>query len=193
VHADLHCSEHYYAMRTRYNHEPALTPVERASLFIYLNKTCFNGLHRVNKKGEFNVPVGRYVNPRICNEPGLRASSRALRNTKIACAGFDALLRRARPGDFLYFDPPYAPVTATANFTSYSQDGFSHEDQVRLRDVFATLDRRGCKLMLSNSDVPVIRDLYRHWNIDTVQVGRAINCKAKSRGKVSEVVVRNYR
>jgi DNA adenine methylase len=126
------------------------------------------------------------------NEERLHAASRALKHAQLRCAPFDALLEDAKPGDFIYFDPPYEPVSRTASFTAYSRNGFSHEDQTRLRDVYKALDRRGSKLMLSNSDVPFIRHLYKDFNIDTVAAPRAINCDAKKRGKVSEVVVRNY-
>jgi DNA adenine methylase len=146
----------------------------------------------VNRKGEFNVPAGRYKNPRILDEDVLRAASHALGRVELRNTGFESLLEAARPGDFVYFDPPYAPVSATASFTSYAQDGFGEREQTRLRDVFRVLDRRGCKLMLSNSDVPFIRDLYRAFHIDTIAAPRAINCNAERRGLVSEVVVRNY-
>lgn len=190
--ANRHSKESYYQIRERYNEGRRLSSSKRAAMFIYLNKTCFNGLHRVNRKGEFNVPVGSYKNPRILNENGLYAASRALRNAKLECTGFESLLENAKPGDFVYFDPPYEPVSETASFTSYTRDGFSREDQTRLRDVYRALHRRGCKLMLSNSDVPFIRELYEDFHIDTVAAARAINCNAKKRGKVSEVVVRNY-
>jgi DNA adenine methylase len=190
--AARHSKESYYAVRERYNRSPRLSAPKRAAMFIYLNKTCFNGLHRVNRKGEFNVPVGSYKNPRILNEGGLHAASEALQGSSLRCAPFEALLENAKPGDFVYFDPPYEPVSNTASFTSYARDGFSREDQARLRDVYKALDRRGCKLMLSNSDVPFIRDLYGDFKIDMVAAPRAINCNAMKRGKVSEVVVRNY-
>jgi len=190
--ANRHSKESYYEVRERYNQGRRVSTSKRAAMFIYLNKTCFNGLHRVNRKGEFNVPVGSYKNPRILNEDALHAASHALRRAHLQCTSFDALLENAKPGDFVYFDPPYEPVSQTASFTSYARDGFSQEDQARLRDVYRALDRRGCKLMLSNSDVHFIRDLYRSFNIDTVAAPRAINCDAKKRGKVSEVVVRNY-
>ncbi len=186
-----HSKARYYEVRERYN-RGRQGAANRAATFIYLNKTCFNGLHRVNRKGEFNVPVGSYQNPRILNEDALRAASEALRGAHLRCAPFDALLEHAKPGDFVYFDPPYEPVSRTASFTSYASDGFTQDDQGRLRDVFAELDRRGCKLMLSNSDVPFIRELYRRYAVDTVAAPRAINCNGKKRGKVSEVVVRNY-
>ncbi len=187
-----HNQESYYEVRTRYN-QPGMKSAERAATFIYLNKTCFNGLHRVNRRGEFNVPAGRYKNPKILDPEGLLAASAALSQAEIREQGFEGLLESARPGDFVYFDPPYAPVSDTANFTGYAKNGFGTDMQVKLRDVFRVLDRRGCKLMLSNSDVPLIRELYRGFTIDTVAAPRAINCNAKRRGKVSEVVVRNYR
>jgi DNA adenine methylase len=187
-----HDARAYYRVRERYNRARKVEPIERAAMFIYLNKTCFNGLHRVNQKGEFNVPMGRYKDPRILHAEALRAASRRLQDATVRCAGFETLLTYARPGDFVYFDPPYEPVSDTASFTSYAQDGFGREDQLRLRDVYAALDRRGCKLMLSNSDVPFIRDLYRDFQLDTVSAARAINCNAKKRGPVQELVVRNY-
>ncbi|MGB5285816.1 MAG: DNA adenine methylase, partial [Polyangiales bacterium] len=190
--ASRHSKESYYEVRQRYNRSPRISTAKRAAMFIYLNKTCFNGLHRVNRKGEFNVPMGAYKNPRILNEDGLHAASAALQGSDLRCASFDTLLENAKPGDFVYFDPPYEPVSETASFTSYARDGFSRDDQTRLRDVFKALDRRGCKLMLSNSDVPFIRGLYGDFNVETVAAPRAINCDATKRGKVSEVVVRNY-
>ena len=190
--AARHSKESYYEVRERYNRSPRITTAKRAAMFIYLNKTCFNGLHRVNRKGEFNVPVGSYKKPRILNEDALRAASDALRGAQLRCASFEALLENAKPGDFVYFDPPYEPMSETASFTSYARDGFSREDQTRLRDVYKALDRRGCKLMLSNSDVSFVRELYQDFQIDTVAAPRAINCDASKRGKVREVVVRNY-
>lgn len=189
--ARAHSTERYYQIRERYN-AGGLSRAEHAATFIYLTKTCFNGLHRVNKKGEFNVAAGCYKNPRILDEDTLRAASHALSNAELRHASFDALLEYARPGDFVYFDPPYAPVSKTACFTSYAEDGFGPEDQVRLRDVYRALDRRGCRLMLSNSDVPFIRDLYRDYRINTVTALRSISGDAAKRGPVNEVVVRNY-
>jgi DNA adenine methylase len=190
--AGRHSKESYYQVRERYNQGKRISTAKRAAMFIYLNKTCFNGLHRVNRKGEFNVPVGSYKNPRILNEDALHAASHALQDTQLKCAPFDALLENAKPGDFIYFDPPYEPVSETASFTAYARGGFSRDDQTRLRDVYKSLDRRGCKLMLSNSDVPFIRNLYKNFNINTVAAPRAINCNPKKRGKVTELVARNY-
>jgi DNA adenine methylase len=190
--ARVHDEKRYYSLRDRYNHDKKLPTSQRAALFIYLNKTCFNGLHRVNRRGEFNVPAGRYTNPRILDEECLRAAGRELARTELRCQSFEELVAQAKPGDFVYFDPPYEPVSRTSNFTAYGQDGFTREDQTRLRDVFAALDKRRCKLMLSNSDVPIIRDLYKKYQIDAVAAPRAINCDATRRGLVTEVVVRNY-
>jgi DNA adenine methylase len=189
--AARHDKDHFYETRDRYN-RLTLGPAEHAATFIYLNKTCFNGLHRVNRRGEFNVPYGRYEKPRILDEAVLRAASRAFAAAELEIAGFEALIERARPGDFIYFDPPYAPVSSTANFTSYAQNGFAHEDQARLADVYRALDRRGCRLMLSNSDVPAIHELYAAFRIDLVAAPRAISCNAAKRKAVTEVVVRNY-
>ncbi len=185
-------SKAYYRVRERYNRSRSLSNTQRAAAFVYLNKTCFNGLHRVNRRGEFNVPAGRYKNPRILDEQLMRSASRALKHAELRLGGFEHLLSSARPGDFIYFDPPYEPVSTTASFTAYAQDGFGREDQMRLRDVFAALDQRGCKLMLSNSDVPFIRDLYKAFRLDTVMAARAINRDATKRGPVSELLVRNY-
>lgn len=190
--SEAHGPEHYYEIREQYNARSHRSEAQRAAMFIYLNKTCFNGLYRVNRRGQFNVPMGRYTKPAIADVPTLRAASAQLQRADIRCASFETLLSEARPGDFVYMDPPYEPMSRTANFTSYAQDGFSQDDQRRLRDVFRELDRRGAKLMLSNSDVPFIRDLYRGYQVDTVMAARAVSCDASARGPVREVVVRNY-
>jgi DNA adenine methylase len=189
--AQKHAPDAYYRVRDRFNLARGHGP-ERAAMFLYLNKTCFNGLYRVNRDGAFNVPAGRYSNPRILDPATLLAASHVLRSAEIRCAAFDTLLRSAKPGDFVYLDPPYEPASPTASFTAYARDGFSREDQVRLRDVWVALDRRGCALMLSNSDVPFTRELYRGFRVDRVAAPRAINRDASKRGPVSEIVVRNY-
>jgi DNA adenine methylase len=188
-----HDQESYYGVRERFNARKQKTQAERAAHFIYLNKTCFNGLYRVNRQGQFNVPMGRYAKPNIADTDTIFAASAALQRADIRHMPFEALLSEARPGDFIYFDPPYEPVSRTANFTAYAQDGFAQADQQRLRDVFRALDKRGAKLMLSNSDVPFIRDLYRGFQIDEVLAPRAVSCDAKGRKEAREVVVRNYR
>ena len=182
--------EHYY--RVRALRPEGLSLPERAARVIYLNKTCYNGLYRENRRGEFNVPVGRYKNPTICDEPNLRAASRALQGVDIGRRPFASVLDHAQPGDFVYFDPPYHPLSPTANFTSYDRHGFGPDDQRRLRDVFAALGERGVRALLSNSDTPFVRELYADFQIDQVFVARAVNSKANGRGKVAEVIVRNY-
>ena len=167
-----------------------LSPAARAARVIYLNKTCYNGLYRENRSGEFNVPFGRYVNPAICDAENLRAVAAALEGATLSCAPYEAVLDRAAPGDLVYFDPPYQPVSATSSFTAYHRDGFGPADQERLRDLFATLAGRGVHVLLSNSDTPLVRSLYGSFAIDRVHASRAINSRADRRGKVAEVIVR---
>jgi len=183
-----HSKEFYYRLRDWY----PLTPVERAARFVYLNKTCFNGLYRVNKLGKFNVPMGNYKNPKICDEENLRLCSQALADAKLDCAPFEQVLDRAAAGDFVYFDPPYVPVSATANFTAYTQDGFGWADQERLASVVRELDRRGCLVMLSNAWVEPLQQLYAGFRLVEVQAPRVINSKGTARGKVREMLVLNY-
>ena len=181
---------HYYAVRAQ---DPARLPdVARAARMIFLNRTCFNGLYRVNRRGRFNVPFGRYKNPTICDRDRLRAASEALQGADIRHVDYAASVKDARSGDFVYFDPPYMPISETANFTSYTAGAFGLDQQVRLRDVFADLASRGVRAVLSNSDTPVIRELYRDFHIDTVTAPRAISRSANGRKAVSEVVVRTW-
>lgn len=182
--------EHYYRVRAQRPED--LTLPQRAARVIYLNKTCYNGLYRENRRGEFNVPFGRYKNPTICDEPNLRAAARLLQGVDIARRPFTTTPDYAKAGDFVYFDPPYHPLSATANFTAYDRAGFGRDDQRRLRDVFATLRDQGVMAMLSNSDTPFIRELYAGFSIDQVLVSRAVNSKANGRGKVAEIIIRNY-
>ena len=185
-----HDETYYYTIRALQPDKLSLP--ERAARIIYLNKTCYNGLYRENRAGEFNVPFGRYKNPTICDEPNLRAVSCVLQSVHISCRHFSSVLDVARPGDFVYFDPPYHPVSATANFTSYDRNNFGEQDQTRLRDAFAELARRGVKAMLSNSDTPFIRKLYVDHAVSRVYASRAVNSKAKLRGKVAEVIACSY-
>jgi DNA adenine methylase len=204
---------HYYAVRDgQFNPErrrilngtvsSALhyTPALAAKL-IYLNRTGFNGLFRLNSQGEFNVPAGRYTNPRICDRENLRLVSRALADTAadIRQTRFETVLERARRGDFVYFDPPYAPLSATSSFTSYTAQGFSLEDQQRLQKVVIELARRGCRVLVSNSTAPEIAKLYdgnRHAEAaglvtHTVRARRHINSKAAGRGEIGEYLIAN--
>jgi DNA adenine methylase len=168
------------------------SPVEKASRFIYLNKTCYNGLYRVNSKGMFNVPFGYYRNPTICDVSNLTACSTALHDTTIDCGDFRQVEELATAGDFVYFDPPYAPLTATSSFTSYAREGFGQDEQASLRDLCERLDAKGVRWMVSNSSAPVVFDLYKRYRIERVPATRAINSKGGKRGKVDEVIVRNY-
>ncbi|MBP6786492.1 MAG: DNA adenine methylase [Candidatus Promineofilum sp.] len=185
----VHDREHYYRVRALRPAELSLP--ERAARVIYLNKTCYNGLYRENRRGEFNVPFGRYKNPTICDEPNLRAAARVLRGAELAQRHFSTVLDQARPGDFVYFDPPYHPLSPTANFTAYDRAGFGPDDQRQLRDVFAALGERGVAALLSNSDTPFVRELYDGFRIERVLAARAVNSKANGRGKVAEVLVSN--
>ena len=165
---------------------------ERAARTIYLNRTCFNGLYRVNSKGEFNVPFGKYKNPQICDSENLSAIHLALRGINIVCDDFAKCLDFAGENDFIYFDPPYQPLSKTSNFTSYTKNSFNEEQQFRLSRVFEKLDHKGCKIMMSNSDTALIRELYDKFRIEVVYASRAISCKAEGRGKINELVIMNY-
>ncbi len=189
-----HNKRHFYRVRD-FDRSPAFwvfSDVERAARFIYLNKTCFNGLYRVNSRGEFNVPFGDYKNPAILDAENLRACSGALHGRELVRRSFEEVVSASSKGDFVYFDPPYMPVSKTANFTAYGKEGFTAEDHTRLRDACIELDKKGVKFMLSNSDAPLVLELYRDFNLETVQSSRSINSKATLRGPVKEVIVRNY-
>jgi DNA adenine methylase len=188
-HSTHHSQDYYYQTRANIPSSPA----EKAARLIYLNKTCFNGLYRVNAQGEFNVPMGRYKNPKICDPELLRTASFALKETLILERSFEAILDdRTLPQDFIYFDPPYHPLSETSNFTSYSRHAFSTEHQVRLRDVFAQLAQKGVQVMQSNSDCPFIRDLYQDFQIYTIEAARSINSDRSKRGKITEVLITSY-
>ena len=192
-HLRTHRAEEGYYYDLRAQDPRQLDAIERASRLIYLNRTCFNGLYRVNSRGGFNVPFGRYKNPNICNEVGIRAASAALRGADLRNDSYEHVLEAARRGDFVYFDPPYHPVSATANFTSYTAGAFTADDQRKLAGVFRTLASRGCKVMLSNSDTPLIHELYDDFHVEIVAAPRLVNRDASKRGPVNEVLVRNYR
>ncbi len=168
-----------------------LDKVERASRTIFLNKTCYNGLFRVNKKNQFNTPFGRYKNPTICDELNLRSVSVALKNTKIHLGDFSNSIKFAESGDFIYMDCPYHPVSDTANFTSYTKDDFGVVEQKRLHEVFSELDNKDCTVLLSNSYTPFILDLYQDYTIHIVHANRAVNCDPNKRGKIREVLISN--
>ena len=169
-----------------------LSSIERASRFIYLNRTCFNGMYRVNSQGQFNVPFGHYKNPRIIDENNLLNCSKLLKKTEIKCADFSEILTKVQKDDFVYFDPPYVPLNETSSFTSYTKDGFDIDMQFKLRNVCDELNSMGVKFMLSNSDTKLVNELYANYEIKKVFASRQINANADGRGKITEVLVRNY-
>jgi len=166
----------------------------RAARMIYLNKTCYNGLYRVNKQGKFNAPFGRYKSPTYNDPENLREVSKALKNVNILCTSFETVLERTKPGDFVYFDPPYVPLSTTANFTSYQADGFDHDAQKKLRDVCVELTHNQVSVMLSNSATDIISSLYDlpEFKIVKVKANRAINSNPNKRGKLKEFLVMNH-
>jgi DNA adenine methylase len=173
----------------------ARSKAERAARTIYLNKTCYNGLFRVNSAGEFNSPFGCYRNPNIVNEPVLRAVSSYFNqaDVKLLNADYEEALGALPGSSFVYLDPPYDPVSDTANFTGYTKGGFGRDEQIRLRKCCDALDRSGVRFMLSNSATDFIREQYRAYSIETIKAKRAVNSDASKRGEIDEVVVRNYR
>ncbi len=179
MHREMHNESHYYEMRTRWNdREVSWSTPERAAAFIYLNKTCFNGLWRVNRSGSFNVPIGRYTDPPICVPDTLRAAQHVLARAEIRRADYRTAVTDARAGDFLYFDPPYDPVNPTSNFTSYTVSAFGPDQQRELADTARALVAKGCRVMLSNSDTPFIRSLYKGMRVHTSRGRRASPCRA---------------
>jgi DNA adenine methylase len=190
-----HKYEKEYYLKVRAKDPKDLAELDVASRFIFLNRTCFNGMYRVNSKGGFNVPFGKYTNPVICDEENLHKVSKALQKVAIKNQDYKSVLKSAKKGDFVYFDPPYYPVSKTASFTSYTADSFFEKEQTELRDTFVELHKRGCYVMLSNSDTLFINELYsgiKGVKVSKVAAGRAINSNAAKRGKISEVLVTNY-
>jgi DNA adenine methylase len=184
-----HSKEFFLKMREKSPH----TLVATAARLIYLNKTCFNGLYRVNSRGVFNVPFGRYNNPGIFNEDWLRRASEYLAGARIEAKDFHFLELQAKKGDFVYFDPPYHPRSVTSYFTAYTRESFTADDQRELARVYRALDKKGCLLMLSNSDTPLIREIYQGFDIREVSARRNINSKVERRGPICELVVLNKR
>ena len=188
VHQKQHNKEYYYQVRSLHQ---LGNPIDIAARMIYLNKTCFNGLWRVNSKGEFNVPMGTYTNPGIAQEVNLRACHHALKDATIEYRNYSKIEPEA--GDFCYFDPPYHPTSETS-FTKYSKFDFTEKDQTELRDFCTELHKKGVHIMISNSNTKFIRDLYKapHFNIDIVNAPRLVNSKASGRNAVEEVLITNY-
>lgn len=187
-------ASYYYDVRAwdrdpDFVHCPA---VERAARTLFLNRTCYNGLYRVNRQGYFNVPFGRYKNPRIVGEENLRAACAALRGVELHCGDFAQCLEWVHTGDLVYLDPPYDPLSATSSFTNYTSASFGDDDQRRLADLFRQLDAIGCKVMLSNSDTARIRELYTGYRIEVLQARRAINARGNGRSSIPELLILNY-
>lgn len=190
-------SKYFYEVRDwdrnkeKYN---SLSKVERASRIIFLNKTCYNGLYRVNNAGEFNTPFGHYKNPNIVNAPVLRAVHNYFKEADIQFTSIDyaEVLATLDRGTFVYLDPPYDPVSSSSSFTGYAKGGFNRDEQIRLRECCDDLTRRGIKFMLSNSATDFIKEQYKDYRIITIQAKRSVNSVASKRGNVDEVVVTNY-
>lgn len=196
VHEENNSKEYYYTVRAWDREEgySERSNVEKASRIIFMNKTGFNGMYRVNSKNQYNVPYGKYKNPAIVNEDVLRSVSAFLNDIDVTILNGDfvEVVSNAKAGDFVYLDPPYVPLNETSAFTSYTNNGFNKEDQIRLRELCDDLDSRGVKFLLSNSNVPFIQEQYENYTIEIVGATRAINSKASGRGKVEEVLIRNY-
>ncbi|SFP13055.1 DNA adenine methylase [Hydrogenimonas thermophila] len=187
--------EYYYKIRELDRDKESyeqLSDVEKASRFIYLNKTGFNGLYRVNKKGQCNVPFGRYKNPKWLDEDNLRACSQVLKDTEILNGDFEIIKPLIKKEDFIYLDPPYVPLNTTSSFTAYTDKGFDDDMQFRLKEFCDYINSIGAYFMLSNSYTDFILNLYKDYNIKIVMANRAINCKGDGRDKIKEVVVVNY-
>ena len=182
---------YYYEVR---NQEPK-NQIEKVSRLLFLNKTCFNGLYRVNSKGKFNVPLGRYTNPNIVNKENLQAVSKILQSEKIkiSCRDFSSIIKDAKKEDFVYFDPPYQPVSDTANFTSYTHRDFTEDDLERLADLANQLNSKGCNVILSNSNSKTVKKLFSTgWKIKEIKANRAINSNSQKRTGHKEIIIKNY-
>ena len=185
-------TNYYYEVRKQ---EPK-SQIEKVSRLLFLNKTCFNGLYRVNSKGKFNVPLGRYTNPNIVNRENLITASKFLQSEKIkiSCRDFESILKDAKKGDFVYFDPPYQPVSDTANFTSYTHRDFTEDDLQRLADLAHQLNSKGCYVLLSNSNTKIVKKMFssKKWKVKEISVNRAINSNSQKRTGHKEVLIKNY-
>lgn len=190
-------SEYFYKVRSMDRDDKKykkLSKVKKASRIIYLNKTCYNGLYRVNSRGELNAPFGKYKNPLICDEKNIKSVSNYFNeaNVEFFNEDFELFLSRCKKNDFVYLDPPYDPISDSASFTGYSASGFNRRDQERLKVVCDILNEKGVKFLLSNSNTKFINELYKNYQIDEVDARRNVNSNASKRGKIKEVLVRNY-
>ncbi|VPR82670.1 modification methylase [Streptococcus pneumoniae] len=196
VHQEYNSKEYYLDLRSADRDEriDMMSEVQRAARILYMLRVNFNGLYRVNSKNQFNVPYGRYKNPKIVDEELISAISVYINNNQleIKVGDFEKAIVDVRTGDFVYFDPPYIPLSETSTFTSYTHEGFSFADQVRLRDAFKRLSDTGAYVMLSNSSSALVEELYKDFNIHYVEATRTNGAKSSSRGKISEIIVTNY-
>lgn len=190
--------EYYYEKRALFNKREQ-NLVEHSALLIFLNKTCFNGLYRVNKKNQFNVPIGSYKKPTICDTQNLLAVSELLQKVEILCGDFEQTVKYSQENSLFYLDPPYKPLSETSNFNSYAKEEFGDEEQIRLRNFCEKLDKSGCYWVLSNSDVKVqdlsnnfFDDMYANYSIKRVQAKRSINANPLKRGLLTELLITNY-
>ena len=192
----INTEDYYYKIRQldRTKNYFGLSDIEKASRIIYLNKTCYNGLFRVNSKGHFNTPFGNYKNPKIIQKSTIYAINRFLNinNIEILNVDFEEAVNNANKGDFIYFDPPYDPISITSSFTGYNLDRFNKNEQIRLQKVIKKLTWKGCKIMLSNSSTDFIKNLYKDFNIISVPANRSINSNGDGRGKIEEYLIINY-
>ena len=200
---DENRKNYYLKKRERFNAlkmaQNLSNSIEKSAIMFFLNKTCFNGLYRVNKKGLFNVPIGAYKKPLICDEKNLRGVSEKLQNVKIVCADYKESLEFIDEKTFVYFDPPYRPLTDTSSFTSYTENVFDDEKQLELAGFVKSLNEKGAKILVSNSDPKntnpddnFFDEIYSAYNIRRVEANRMINCQAESRGKIKELLISNF-
>ncbi len=195
-HKNQNSKEYYLDLRSYDRDERiySLSNTQKAARIMYMLRVCFNGMYRVNSKNQFNVPYGKYKNPKIVDERLLKNISEYLNDSNILILNedFEDVVKNCKSGDFVYFDPPYIPINETSSFTSYTNEGFSYDDQIRLRNVFSELSRKGVYCMLSNSYSPLTLELYKEFNIHEVKAKRNINSVASKRGEISEVIITNY-
>jgi DNA adenine methylase len=185
--------EFYYDIRKKYNDKNLeANNLQKSAYFLFLNKTGYNGMYRENRKGEFNIPFGKYSNPKICDSEVIKADAKQLQSTIIRNTSFEKAIEEAKAGDLIYFDPPYYPLSKTANFTNYHETGFLENKQHLLKETFKALDKKGCFLMLSNSETAFIKQLYKDYKQIIVQANRMINSKATGRGKTNEIIITNF-
>ena len=196
IHEQNNSEEYFYDIRAldRTEEFEQMSDIEKAARILYLNKTCYNGLYRVNSAGQFNSPYGKYKNPKIVNSTTLKAMSNYLNKNKIDIrqGDYKETLKGLRKGAFVYLDPPYMPISSSSSFTGYTENGFGYKQQVELKEECDKLKKKGISFLQSNSDCPEIRDLYKDYRIITVQARRSINSNAQKRGEINEVLIYNY-